>query len=344
MLLSVPNPAIDHRFWGLNDEDSARVVSLYDEARLLMADYNNVQKDIETRQELLRNSWKAKFTDIKLHKLETEMEAAKTSIDRVATECADRQLCPLFTAIILAKLPRELRDHVYDYLWTEEHLESMDKAISFVPNYSSPDESVVSAPELPVPRFANATFVGVDFASEAAARYFRVLSGAELDYRYVRAHIERDHFGPMPFAVKNDIRRLVMKIDESAYPGRWIAPAALTDSMNSLLMLKDHHDISIRVYLESELQWSLAFYQALELIKPVFMMLREINIDIKVLGYDFFSTTEDDDADIFSEQLNHYLTADTPEEWLDMKAREIKEMPRGLPRRRCKRVRNSYLV
>lgn len=61
-------------------------------------------------------------------------------------------------------------------------------------------------------------------------------------------------------------------------------------------------------------------------------------MDVKVLGYDFFSTTEDYDADVFSEQLNYYLTAGTPEEWLEMKAKEIKEMPRGPFRQRCKRV------
>jgi hypothetical protein len=72
----------------------------------------------------------------------------------------------------------------------------------------------------------------------------------------------------------------------------------------------------------------------------VFLTFREANIDIKVLGYDFFSTTEDDDTDIFSEQLNYYLTARTPKEWLDMKAKEIKEIPRGPLRQRCKRVRN----
>ncbi|KAG9192303.1 hypothetical protein G6011_11037 [Alternaria panax] len=156
------------------------------------------------------------------------------------------------------------------------------------------DEAVKNVPDLSVPCFANATFVRVDFASEAAARYFRVLSGAELDNRYVRAHIEHEQFCPMAFAVKNDIRHLVMTIDESAGA---IFP-----------------DISIELYLEPGMQWILVFYQALGPMKPVFMKLREADIDIKVMGYDFFSATEDDDIGIFSEQLNRYLTAGGPEE------------------------------
>ncbi|KAL1800253.1 hypothetical protein ACET3X_000595 [Alternaria dauci] len=373
----VSNTAADRRFWGLNRDDSARVADLYDAGRLLMTDYNKSQEEvwarrklhedyanltddleclargdfnfeydygiIATEEEQLRHAKLKNMMDkdTKLCNLVRDMEAVNCSIDHIATACADLQLCSSLTAIILAKLPRELRDHVYDYLWTGEHVESMDEVISFVPKQYFLDEAATNAPELPVPRFANVTFVGVDFASEAATRYFRVLSGAELDYRYVRAHLERNHFGPMVFAVKKDIRCLVMKIEETAmtiYPGKRIALDALTDSMNSLLMLKDYQDISIKIYLEAGMQSSLAFYQALEAIKPVFMTLREANIDIKVLGYDFFSTTEDDDEDIFSEQLNHYLTAGTPEEWLDMKAREIKKLPRGLPRKRCKRT------
>jgi hypothetical protein len=342
-----------------------------------MAEYNRLQKNTETRQKLLKDAsetddWDyvyqydvdfefdsdgsaAEVEQLRLAKLEhvmdmddelrnlmRELEAAESCVDNVATACADLQLRPSFTAIILAKLPRELRDLVYDYLWTEDHVESMDRACSFAPAWYFSDEAAINAPDLPVPRFANATFVGVDFASEAAARYFRVLSGTELDYRYVRAHIERDHLGPMAFAVKDDIRRLVITIDESGgtiYTGRRIACRALNDSMNSLLMLRDHQNLSVRIYLESDMQWSLAFYQALEAIKPVFLTLREANIDIKVLGYDFFSTTEGDDTDIFSEQLNYYLTARAPKEWLDMKAKEIKEIPRGPLRQRCKRVR-----
>ncbi|KAB2105704.1 hypothetical protein AG0111_0g5635 [Alternaria gaisen] len=374
---TVPNPATDRRFWGLSCEDSARVVDLYDEGRLLIADYNKAQQEVEARRNLLEESargpgewdfmsrWDFDFEyefddtadeeeqlrhaklkyimdkDTELYNLVRDLEAASYSVDRIATACADLQLCSSLTAIILAKLPRELRDHVYDYLWTGEHVKSMDKAISFVPQHCFSDEAVINAPELPVPRFANVTFVGLEFASEAATRYFRVLSSAELDYRYVRAHLERNRFGPMRFSVKNEIRRLVMTIDESAgtiYPGTRIAREALNDSMNSLLMFKDHQNISIEIYLEAGMQWSLAFYQALEVIKPVFMTLREANIDIKVLGYDFFSTTEDDDTDILSEQLNHYLTAGKPEEWLDMKAREVKSIPRGLLRQRCKRT------
>jgi hypothetical protein len=379
----VVDPAIDHRIWGLNDEDSCRVLGLYDKGRVLIEAYNKVQKDIETRQDSIMevvnatDDWDYEFScgipisnfdpdmsdhepeialrrakikhffgrDTELCDLMKEREAARDLINQVATMCADLQRCPGFTAIILEKLPRELRDQIYDYLWMGQYIESMDQAISFAPKYYLSDEAGTTAPDLPVPRFANATFVGVDFASEAAARYFRSLSNAELDYRYVRVHLERNNFGPMEFAVRDNIQHLVMTIDEkhgTIYPGKRIASRALDDSMNSLLMLKDNRSLRVEIYLEPGMQWSLAFYQALEVIKPVFLTLCEANINIRVLGYDFFSTTEDDDADIFSEELNRYLTAATPVEWLDMKAKEIKEMPPGPFRQRCNRVSHSF--
>lgn len=55
-LCSVPNPATDRRFWGLSCEDSARVVDLYDEGRLLIADYNKAQQEVEARRNLLEES------------------------------------------------------------------------------------------------------------------------------------------------------------------------------------------------------------------------------------------------------------------------------------------------
>jgi hypothetical protein len=381
----VLDPAIDRRIWGLNDEGRSRVLGLYDKARVLIGACNKVQKDVERRQDWIEKSliaaddWNYEISsdilefdpnpDVETHSLEVafrraeierffdrdtelcdlmrELEAASDRVDQIATMCADLQLCPAFTDIILGKLPRELRDQIYDYLWTEECIESMDGAISFAPRYYFSDEAGTNVLDLPVPRFANATFVGVDFASEAAARYFRSLSNAEIDYRYVRAHLERNNFGPMEFAVRDNIQHLVMRVDETygtIFPGKRIASRALDDSMNSLLMLKDNRNLRVEIYLEPGMQWSMAFYQALEVIKPVFLTLCEANIDIRVLGYDFFSTTEDDDADIFSEQLNYYLTAASPGEWLDMKAKEIKEIPPGPLRQRCNRVSCSFIV
>ncbi|KAH6872693.1 hypothetical protein BKA58DRAFT_438797 [Alternaria rosae] len=377
---AVSDLSIDHRLWGLNAEDSARVLGLYDQGRRLIPGYNKLQKDIETRQNqimrsvngtddwdwLMRNNVpefeeldlqgmsipeqevilrrvkiKDYFDEEILRDLMGEMEAVEGPIDQIAATCADLQLCPSFTAIILRKLPPELRDQIYHHLWMEEQIKSMDQAISFVPKHHSLDEAGTKVQDLPVPRFANAALVGEDFASEAVATYFRDLSKFELDYRYVRACLERDHFGSMPFSFKEAIRHLVITVDEdfgNLYSGKKIACRALSDSMNSLLMLRERQCLSVEIYLGPDMQWRLALFQALEVIKPVFLMLRKANIDVKILGYDFFSTTEDDDADVLSEQLNIYFTASTPEEWLEMKAKEIKEMPQGPLRQRCKRT------
>jgi len=375
------DPAIDHRLWGLNAGDRSRVLGLYDQGKKLVPSYNKIQKNVQTRQDQIMRSvngtddwdWfmhtdvpgydglelreerlavqeaalrreKIKYffeRDPELCHLMREREAVERPIYQVAAACADLQLCQSFTAIILQKLPRELRDQIYNYQWTEEHIRSLNDAISFVPKYHSADEAGTGVQYLPVPRFANAALVGEEFASEAATTYFKDLSNVELDYRYVRAYLERDRFGSMAFSFKDAIRRLVITIDEdygNIYSGKWIACRALYDNMKSLLMLRDRQELSVEIYLESDMQWNLALFQALETIKPVFLMIREANMDVKVLGYDFFSTTEDYDADVFSEQLNYYLTAGTPEEWLEMKAKEIKEMPRGPFRQRCKRV------
>ncbi|KAI4692729.1 uncharacterized protein J4E88_001097 [Alternaria novae-zelandiae] len=323
---ALSDPAIDHRLWGLNAGDRSRVLGLYDQGKKLVPSYNKIQKNVQTRQDQIMRSvngtddwdWfmhtdvpgydglelreerlavqeaalrreKIKYffeRDPELCHLMREREAVERPIYQVAAACADLQLCQSFTAIILQKLPRELRDQIYNYQWTEEHIRSLNDAISFVPKYHSADEAGTGVQYLPVPRFANAALVGEEFASEAATTYFKDLSNVELDYRYVRAYLERDRFGSMAFSFKDAIRRLVITIDEDY----------------------------------------------------VFLMIREANMDVKVLGYDFFSTTEDYDADVFSEQLNYYLTAGTPEEWLEMKAKEIKEMPRGPFRQRCKRT------
>jgi hypothetical protein len=216
----------------------------------------------------------------------------------------------------------------------------MDSSISKFALATSMDQSTMAPIDLPVPRFANAHFMGNDFAEEAATYYFRVRRIAEIDYRCVRAYLERDRFGPLIFLVKNAIRRLTIKIDwdmcKGTYSGEDFAYEALSDSMDSLHLLQNHKDMAIEIFLHTDMQFCPSLYRVLDTIMPVFLLLREANVNIKVLGYEWFSQVDADD-DATSEQLNYYFTR-TPEEWLDMKAEEIKAIPEAKLRRRCRRV------
>jgi hypothetical protein len=220
----------------------------------------------------------------------------------------------------------------------------MDSNISKFAMATSKGPSTMVAIDLPVPPFANSHLVGNEFAQETATYYFRMRRIAEVDYRCVRAYLERDRFGPMPFLVKNVIRRLVIKIDwdmcKHTYFGEDsredFAYDALADSIASLLILRHHKDMAIEIYLHPDMQFCPSLYRVLETMKPGYLSLREANVNIKVLGYEWFSVMDADD-DTTSEQLNCYFTR-TPEEWLDMKAKEIRAILEAKLRKRCKRV------
>jgi hypothetical protein len=214
----------------------------------------------------------------------------------------------------------------------------MDSSISKFAMATSMDRSGI---DLPVPHFTNAHVMGNEFAEEAATYYFRVRRIAEVDYRCVRAYLERDRFGPMPFLVKNAIRRLTIKIDwdmcKGTYFGGDFAYEALTDSIDSLGLLQNHKEMAIEIFLHPDIQFCPSLYRVLDTIKPGFLLLREANVNIKVLGYEWFSLMAEDPAETTSEQLNYYFER-TPEEWLNMKAEEVRAISEVKLRRRCKRV------
>ena len=66
-------------------------------------------------------------------------------------------------------------------------------------------------------------------------------------------------------------------------------------------------------------------------------------MDVRVLGYDFFNPIEDDSEWIFSEQLNYYFNG-TPEEWLEMKTKEVKEIADTRQRKACKSILRAMRV
>lgn len=236
-------------------------------------------------------------------------------------------------------LPRELRDLVYDYLWTEEQVDEMDIRLSSTYTTSGLDSRYTEGRPLPVPFFADATLIGKECAEEAAIWYFRKLTQSEVHYRCVRAYLNRDSFGAMPLRVRDMIRRLVIAIDWKL--GDEIDYESLRDNMNSLLALKDHKDLTIEIYLDRKLQWSRMLFHTLDTIRPVFEILHQTSVTFKVLGDGFFSPgcsgylrTLKGEAFETSEQLNYYF-AGTPQDWLAMKVDEIGSEPKVWRRDKC---------
>lgn len=272
-------------------------------------------------------------------------------LQRLAKQCSQLQCAPL-AATILASLPRELRDYIYNFLWTADggSVEKLNSAISSHDAPTGLSSHDIASLDLPVPFFADATFVGNSFAEEAAIWYFRMLSCVEVDYRYVRGYLERNTFGSMPFVPSNVIRQLTITIEWLIHDGGGVDYVALQDSMNSLLMLQDRTDLAIELYLSRDLQFSRTLFHVLEAIKPVFHTLeqKKSGTQIKVMGYQFFTpawrhtptTTHTPQAKTHAtvELLNYYF-AGTPEQWLALKEEEIQAIPQTQRREKCQDVR-----
>ncbi|KAL6156903.1 hypothetical protein ACJBU6_04486 [Exserohilum turcicum] len=371
------NSSIDRRFWGLDSAQSAELIRLYEDGKTLAARRLNIQEHLEEhKKSLFGEDWpeithamihEARLRDsasegryeaelLKEHaedqrllmdedektmEIERRLRVIDSQLDSIAEACSDLELRPSFTSPILARLPRELRDYIYDFLWSDEDIERLDAAISFIPYVVTVhDQPAVDLLDLPVPRYANSSFVGNEFASEVAMRYFRALTGAAIDYRCVRAHLNRSYFGPMHLTMKDVIKNVVMTISRVAYCSygtKVFAADALADSLESLFILKDHRNLPIEIYLDHTLQYKPALFEILEIIRPMFLQFRDAKMNVKVLGYDFFNPIDDRSQDVFSEQLNYYFDL-SPEEWLDMKAEEIKAIPDKKQRMACKGI------
>lgn len=149
------------------------------------------------------------------------------------------------------------------------------------------DQPAVDLPDLQVPTFGNADFVGTEFASEVATRYFRTLMSAEVDYRCARADLNRNRFGPMDFSLKEVLRNLTIKIyqhPKRIYKSKGVAITALSDSLDGLLMLKDHQDLTTTICLDERLQYGKDLFHVLETIRPMFYKLGNTDMKFKVLG------------------------------------------------------------
>ncbi|USP80337.1 uncharacterized protein yc1106_07611 [Curvularia clavata] len=363
---------LDRRFWALDHDQSMSLLRLYDEGRSLMTSYRRKTQEITTNTKIVLSEFRKNIDNESIDRastlipneadglvsmaqegqlmmsggfthtrLEMELRAIDKQLDDIATKCSEIQLCPALVQPILSTLPRELRDYIYDLLWSSHDIKCVDKVMSSVPaGIRYQNQPAVHLPDLPVPIFANPSLVGTEFAAEFALRYVRALTAAEIDHRCVRAHLNRDRFGSLHFPFKRFINCLTITVGCDSFGFiESFAEAAWRDSLDALLTLKDDRSIKIIIYLSTWMQYRVRLFEVLEVTRPFFYKFRENSMNVKVFGYDFFNPIEDDTGDIYSEQLNHYFDR-TPEEWLDMKAKEIKEIPDAKQRRACKGVRN----
>lgn len=266
----------------------------------------------------------------------------------LAKECSTL-ICKPFAAIVYNRLPRELRDQVYDLLWTDEEVDQLDQVIGTskdLPRLNHWSDPTVPS-ERAVPFFADADFTGPEFAHEAAVWYFKMRTRGEIHYSQVRNYIERNEFGGVKLAPINFIRRLTINLE-------WVMPYAdhlsyadLRECMESLLTLKDKKRLAIEIYLSRDMQFSRTMFQALELIRPFFLEMKGNGFPPKLMGYQWFSPkwrqvnpdrVEERKTYATVELLNYFFDG-TPEEWLAMKSEEIQADENHTRRKKCFQVR-----
>jgi hypothetical protein len=272
---------------------------------------------------------------------------------KIAEDCAIL-LCPPVTMSVHVGLPRELRDQIYDHLWEQKWIDSVDEFIATshkaYKGKLNPSTQSLRDWVLPAPYFANARFVGENFAREAATRFFRALTETEVHYTMVRAYLDVETFGNMAFRPREVIRHLTIDVAWSVSEWEELAYSDLWDCMNSLLALQVRNDLTIDIYLSRDLQFSRNLFHVLDTIKPAYQTLVQKGVKIKVLGYRFFTPRwrnhEDINANMrpkrlctTAEQMSYYFDR-TPEDWLQMKEAEINVI--NPPQRRMKHLEVRY--
>lgn len=260
--------------------------------------------------------------------------------------------CRPFAALVFDKLPRELRDQVYDYLWQGVDADFLDREISCVPEFfhrNDDNEWVLRAPF-----YAAADFVGPHFAREAALWYFQKLTNAEVDYKAVHDFLRMKEFGNQAFTPVTTLRTLNIALDwdisNRSKENYYIDQDALRFNLQSLLTLKPHEDFSVVLYLDRNLQFSREMFHALETIRPIYHDVVKSGLNFKVLGFRFFTPAWRRNGSkkvtrpikATSEQLNHYFEMN-PEDWLVLIGKELNQIKQRDRRRACQQVSQTQV-
>lgn len=189
-----------------------------------------------------------------------------------------------------SRLPRQLRDIIYAYLWDEDILTMLDNASLFDrPSdlcSSSEDDAgnTICLCDMPqrVPQFAQAVFIGYGFAYEAVEwlyhnhRGFKVMSPAHIASFYTR---DIFHIGltPMSFPLRCLTLELKFKTRESK--------DSLDFKFAPILRLQHHEDAHIIVHLASFTRYNIDLGDAahqIEVLQPILEKIQEREITVTI--------------------------------------------------------------
>ncbi|EAT90529.2 hypothetical protein SNOG_02317 [Parastagonospora nodorum SN15] len=247
---------------------------------------------------------------------------------------------------LLGQLRNQLRDQVYDHLWNEDAIDLVDGQLE-LPFNNVRDERLSHDWVLQAPFFADASIVGESFAREAATYFFRMLTDNEVDYHILQAYLRINSFGNISLHPGEIIRRLRIDVSYQSDPYSF-AYADLKRNLESLLDLSVRNDLTVEVFLDRELQFSRNFFHIMDMIMPIYQILVEKGVMIKVLGHRFFTPKWRQDVEntneaeqkryiTTAEMLNYYFDG-TTEEWFTMKDTEIASIKNPRRRQRCHEV------
>ena len=272
-------------------------------------------------------------------------------VHRALRETAEKYsalVCHPFARTVPARLPRELRDQVYDYLWDQTSRGRVEEWFSPSTDAEDDDGSLQNC-VLTAPHFAHATFVGEDFASEAVTWFFSMLKKPEVDYRRAQTYIQMKNFGSVTIRPIDVIRHLAIWVECGMFgrPNYKDIPwENLRINLESLLGLPVRDNLVLEIRISENLQFTHELFRVLVTIRPVYHALVEKQVNIKVLGNNFIIARLADDPKVAAEQgrprndaeqLNCYFDG-TPEEWFLKKEVDILAIEEARRRISCMKV------
>ncbi|KAF2828207.1 hypothetical protein CC86DRAFT_369324 [Ophiobolus disseminans] len=286
---------------------------------------------------------KLKQTTVETGELRKLLTQREEPLQKLAKQCAS--IVGLSFAItVLTRLPRELRDNIYDYLWDSKSVDHVEEWISASHEVGRKASSLHHWDPL-APSFADATYIGELFAQEVVTWFFRMIKKPEVDYRAVQAYLEMDTFGSMTFRPRDVIRRLTIKVDWEFSSQRGVAYGDLQKNLESVLSLPVRDDFVVEIFIALVLFPVVELFHVLEVIRPIYRGLVDKGMRVDVLGDRFFAAKWRDRADKkaapkrtpreMAGLLNDYFDVTTPEEWLLLKETEINQFSHQRRKMKC---------
>jgi hypothetical protein len=229
--------------------------------------------------------------------VKTATLTSRRALTELIEQCASLW-CSSIAASVHARLPREVRDAIYDHLWDQKSREDLDKKIS-APYIGACDSRVHKEWVLKAPFFSDARFMGHTLAHEAAARFFRTLK-ARVAFQVLPVFLRIERFGSMELRPIDFMRCLTVDVGWANLKLKALACRDLRHSLVSLLQLPIKEDFAIVLSLGPNVHLSQDLFVALEIIRPTYQALVAKGVKIKVLGFHFFPPGWREDRDILA--------------------------------------------